>query len=359
MTAASFYILFRLLEPFLEGPPHPRNGPKGGISHSEVFNSVWKIVDAVNLCDELAFKYPASHEEQKKIAEGFLAKSYPGFTWCAGAIDCMLVWIEKPTETQCVEASVGRKKWFCGRKKKFGIALQGTCDVEGRFLDVVMEHPAWTSDFLAFTTCPLYHKLEVQGFLAEGLCFFGDKAYVNCRYMATPYRGATVGTSEDNYNFFHSQLRIRIECAFGMLVGRWGVLRKAIPATVGLRKITAMVMCLCRLHNFLINRRIEERGPSVVRPLGRPGEDLERVDNPLSGDELDIAANGGVPLEENGTPVQLLDGGYHHDDTTAAYRKQFSRRGLSGEFPREIMRDVVLNGGNRRPLPARWLNGQK
>jgi len=91
MTAASFYILFRSLEPFLEGPPHPRNGPKGGkngavsgelrlsaairhfaggssddiclvhgTSHSEVFNSVWKIVDAVNLCEELAFKCPVS-----------------------------------------------------------------------------------------------------------------------------------------------------------------------------------------------------------------------------------------------------------------------------------------------------------
>jgi len=42
-------------------------------------------------------------------------------------------------------------------------------------------------------------------------------------------------------------------------------------------------------------------------------------------------------------------------NTTEACRKQFSRRGLSGEFPREIMRDVVLNGENRRPFPARWL----
>jgi len=56
--------------------------------------------------------------------------------------------------------------------------------------------------------------------------------------------------------------------------------------------------------------------------LGRQGEtapeDLERVDDPLASDELDIAANGGVPIEENGTPVQLLDGGHHHDDTTEA-----------------------------------------
>lgn len=177
-----------------------------GVSHSEVFNSVWKVVNAVNMCPDLAFQYPSSHEAQREIAQGFFARSYPGFACCAGAIDGMLIWIEKPSDEQCARAAVGPKKWYCGRKKKFGIALQGTCDVEGRLLDVVMEHPALTSDFLAFATSPLYHQMETGNFLAPGLCLFGDNAYVNCPYMATPYRQSTVGTPEDNYNYFHSQV---------------------------------------------------------------------------------------------------------------------------------------------------------
>jgi len=177
-----------------------------GISHSEVFNSLWKVVDAVNVCPAFAIEHPSCFAEQRKIAAAFKKKSEAGFSMCAGAIGCMLVWIEKPNNDQCGIAKVGAKKWMCGRKKKFGITLQGTCDVDGRFLDVAMEHPASTSDFLAFTTSTLQFKMEEPSFLAPGLCMFGDNAHVNCRYVATPCRQSTVGTISDNYNFFHSQV---------------------------------------------------------------------------------------------------------------------------------------------------------
>ena len=98
--------------------------------------------------------------------------------------------------------------------------------------------------------------MEVPEFLAPGLCLLGDNAYVNSRYMATPF---TMQSSGDkyNYNYFHSSLRIKIECAFGMLVARWGVLRSAISAKIGLKKTPAMVICLCKLHNYCIDSRIK------------------------------------------------------------------------------------------------------
>ncbi|KAL3770316.1 hypothetical protein ACHAWO_008541 [Cyclotella atomus] len=42
-----------------------------GISHTEQFDSVWYVVDAVNKTKEFDIKYPECHEEQKKIAEDF------------------------------------------------------------------------------------------------------------------------------------------------------------------------------------------------------------------------------------------------------------------------------------------------
>jgi len=81
-----------------------------GISRSEVFNGIWKAVDAVNKCPELAFKCPESHVEQQLIADGFKGKSFPSFSVCVGAIDCMLVWIEKPNAEQCRISQVGEKK---------------------------------------------------------------------------------------------------------------------------------------------------------------------------------------------------------------------------------------------------------
>jgi hypothetical protein len=48
-----------------------------GMSHTEVFTSVWNVVDAVNSCEELAFHYPMDHNKQREIARGFRAKSMP------------------------------------------------------------------------------------------------------------------------------------------------------------------------------------------------------------------------------------------------------------------------------------------
>lgn len=52
--------------------------------------------------------------------------------------------------------------------------------------------------------------------LAKDLALFGDNAYLNSLHRATLYPN-TSGGPKDNYNFYHSQLHIRIECAFGML----------------------------------------------------------------------------------------------------------------------------------------------
>jgi hypothetical protein len=135
----------------------------------------------------------------------FMSKSKPGFHCCAGAIDGMLLWLERPSEEECDIAQCGSSKFFCCWKHKFGLNLQGTCDANGHFLDVCIGHPASTSNYLSFATSSFKQKLESPGFLADGLCIFGDNSYVNCSYMATPYKNIASGT-KDNYNNYHSQV---------------------------------------------------------------------------------------------------------------------------------------------------------
>ena len=88
-------------------------------------------------------------------------------------------------------------------------------DVRGRILDISIVHPGSTSDCLTFVGVSLFQKLE-DGILAPGLCLFGNNAYLNTPYTATPFAAVSGGT-KDSYNFYHSQLRIRIECTIGML----------------------------------------------------------------------------------------------------------------------------------------------
>jgi hypothetical protein len=109
--------------------------------------------------------------------------------------------------------------FFCGRKHKFGFNMQAICDAKGRFLEVWITAPASASDYITYIASKFYHKVSQPGFLKKGLAFFGDNAYVSNSFMATPYKNVRRG-AKDDYNFFQSQVRIRIEMSFGMLTRR-------------------------------------------------------------------------------------------------------------------------------------------
>ena len=95
------------------------------------------------------------------------------------------------------------------------------------------------------------HLTNEDTCLTSGYCLYGDNAYVNDTYMAAPYPSTSSGP-KDAYNYFHSQVRINIKCAFGLLVNRWQVLKVPLSAKISIHRINAMVCCLCKLHNYCI-----------------------------------------------------------------------------------------------------------
>ena len=177
-----------------------------GVSHASVIESIWIVVQAVNEYTPFNLEYPADHNKQLKIAQGFRAVSSVGFSNCAGAIDGILVWIHKPTAAQAEISGIGQQKFYCGRKGKFGLNCQAVADVRGRFLDLSINYGGAASDCLAFEASSLCHRLEL-GLLAPGLNLFGDNAYLNTNFMATPFPNVSKG-DKDNYNFFQSQVRL-------------------------------------------------------------------------------------------------------------------------------------------------------
>ena len=314
-----------------------------GISHTDALDSCWYVVDAVNTHPSFSIVYPDNHDVQRLIARGFSQVSAANFGCCAGAIDGILIWIHKPSAKDCIKAGCDTGKFFCGRKHKFGLNCQAVCDVRGKILDLSILYPGSTSDILAFEGMSLFNKLE-NGLLAPGLCLFGDNAYLNTPYMATPYPSISGGT-KDAYNFYHSQLRIRIECTFGMWTHRWAILRSAIPMRVTLNKTVALVCALANLHNFCI--------------------DADGGDVPLSTahDDWRNEMNGAVPLVQlpnsessrDVVPQQLLDGGNHFDDIGVRGRhnrqRQYNYAGQSEgrALPRDILHSMVADAGLTRP----------
>jgi len=187
------------------------------MSRQSVYRSVWGTTDAINATSSLSFnqnnaEFP-SHEEQEEIAEGFKMRSRAGFDKICLAVDGMLVWTVQPSRADCEELRVGKRQFHCARKDKFGMNLMAGCDHMYRFWWADIQHPGFTSDYLAFATSDIGLKLEHDNndIMKPGYTMVGDKAWVPRPWMATPIPGHCISGTDDTYNFYHLQVRITIE----------------------------------------------------------------------------------------------------------------------------------------------------
>jgi hypothetical protein len=119
------------------------------------------------------------------------------------------------------------------------------CGGRGRFLDISICLGRASADYMAFERNGLDKKLE-EGILADDLV-----CLETMRIETRPYinQGRFSSGSRDNYNFYHSQLRIGIECAMGMWTERWAILRSAMPKNQRIHKTISLVDVLAKLHN--------------------------------------------------------------------------------------------------------------
>ena len=380
MDKTSFYKLLDILEPYLpqsgadrSRPGSVRNGPitktsrlamalrycaggdpvdigdHHGVKSDEVVRSVWAVVDAIHSAPQMKIEFPRSHQEQYRVAQGFRAKSDINIDVCVGDIDGILIWIHRPSKSDIKAIKFGPAKFFCGRKKKFGLNMQAVCDADKRFLDVEIKFPGSTSDFFAFEQSNIKAMIEEEGFLRPGYCLFGDNAYVNAPYMCVPFRNVEAGTDKDAFNFFQSQVRINIECAFGILVHRFGILRKPIPNNINVQKTCSLVLALCKLHNFCIDQSDRSIDAALSRDVAHivreGGEYCPRIDE-------DGAAVWEYDEEEDRLNA-LLDGGEHRNDHSATARRRYR---WVEDLPRSRLHRVVSARGLTRPTRSSYGN---
>ena len=222
-------------------------------------------------------------------------------------------------------------------------------------MDISVLFGGCTSDTLAFELSDMKRRLDTPGFLAPGLYIFGDNAYINSHYLATPFPNVNSSEHEtkDAYNYFHSNVRIKVECAFGLLTQRWGILRKPMPRKYTVAKTVATISCLCRLHNFLINKRIQDQrqdntdnNNNIVLPSITPE------------DNIHMYMEGAVPMEEVQDTThlyapQLADVGHHTDDhnRTNMVRRAAAEAAAAGisSLPRDYLHQQVTEQHLCRP----------
>jgi DDE superfamily endonuclease len=254
-----------------------------GISKSSFYHVVWKTITAVCKADELQLKFPKTNEDIGQAKRGFASKSTDAIIDnCVGVVDGYLLRIIVPPKTE-----VGNvKSFFSGHYQCYGMNVQAVADHQCRFTFLAVSGPGVMCDREAIGETSLKELIEGLPF---GVCVIGDAAYCPTEHMVPVYAGlAKLNSKYDNFNYYASQLRIRVEMAFGIMNMKWGILGHPISCKVS--NIWWLVQGIGCLHNYCINERLLKEG------------EYDAATDP------DIPAYiPTVPHDSNGDPIELTD----------------------------------------------------
>ena len=203
-------------------------------------------INAVDFCSD--------DEQMSKVALEFARASNNVINGCIGAIDGWIVKTRKPSIKRDLHNMSDPSSYF-SRKGFFGINVQAIVDRKKRILYRNINSRGAEHDSTAFKQSSFYKWLlqNYEKLKSGGYYFIGDSAYSIKAFLITPFDNAVHGTSEDNFNFFHSSSRIMVECAFGEIDLRWGILWS--PLRFSLKHNVNVIDACMRLHNFIVDWR--------------------------------------------------------------------------------------------------------
>jgi hypothetical protein len=232
-----------------------------GASSSASYKALDDFVNAVNATPELDIKFPSSPEEWKEVNDGFKAKSSDGIMQgCVGAIDGYFQRTQTPKRQEVGNVT----SYYSGHYESHGVNCQACVRSDLSFMYFGIISPGSTNDNISY---PMAVGLrETVESLPTGMYCVADAAYTLQENLLVPYTGRDQrDPAHDAFNFYMSQLRIRVEMAFGLLTNKFRILKGRMVGS--LDRISAIVMACARLHNFIISvdGNEDERGCDEVR----------------------------------------------------------------------------------------------
>ena len=230
------------------------------VGFSTAYEIFHKVIKDWILDDRLVkingIDYCEDDERMSKVALDFANASKRVINGCIGAIDGWVVKIRKPSKKRDLKNMSDPSTYF-SRKGFFGINVQAIVDKKKRIIYRNIINRGAEHDSTAFKNSTFYKWLfdNWKKLAEKGFYFIGDSAYAIKSFLITPFDNAVHGTAEDNYNFFHSSSRIVVECAFGEIDLRWGILWS--PLRFSLKHNVNVIDACMRLHNFIVDWREE------------------------------------------------------------------------------------------------------
>ena len=256
-----------------------------GISQASFYRVVWKTITAIVLCDQLIINFPQTDDEIGRAIAGFASISTEcAIKNCVGVVDGYLMRIRVPSKKEVSNV----RSFFSGHYQCYGLNIQGVADHHSRFIYFAVAAPGVSPDRDAIAQCNLKNLIQDLPF---GVCVIGDAAYEATENLVPIYQGLDrLQQKYDNFNFFASQCRIRVEMAFGLMQMKWGILQR--PLCCSLKNVKWMAQAIARLHNFVIDERLAE-GEDPVQEVRRVAEAGQPSYHPT------------VPHDHSGNPIDL------------------------------------------------------
>jgi DDE superfamily endonuclease len=264
------------------------------LSHDPVFQSFHLVCHWVHE----TFTYPLvaaldneDAEYFNTVASHFAYSASDGiFKSCIGALDGWAVRIKRPVPTNNLRDPGA---YFC-RKGFFALNCQAICDHQKRIMWISSRHIGSCHDSVAFTDTQLYTLLEEKKSFLLKHCFFivADSAYNMESFLLVPYARPGPQSMEDAYNYYHSNCRIRIECAFGEIVMRWGIFWRTLQ--FNLEQVGDIISAAALLHNFIVDERLDEDS-QYIRCFSRTNVNPEHTEGTYDDDAYATVSDNNEP----------------------------------------------------------------
>ncbi|XP_062579744.1 putative nuclease HARBI1 [Saccostrea cucullata] len=217
--------------------------------------SVFKVVKDMTQClvnvANIHIRMPITSNELAKNMNDFsLIANMPNTIGC---IDETHIRIKSPSVDEHL---------YINRKNYHSINVQGVCDANLKFINIVAKWPDGTHDAFIWSNSALNHLFET-GRIAEGW-LLGDSGYPLRPWLLTP-----VNNPSTNYNTSHIRTRNFVERSFGVLKSHFRCLDTSGGSLLhSPRKACEITVACAVLHNMCISRRIPLPDPDP-RDTGR------------------------------------------------------------------------------------------
>ena len=284
----------------------------------------------------------------EKMAADWRRRSAGGlFNKCVGAFDGYLLRISK----SCVHKHKvsNPQKYFC-RKGFYAVNCQVCCDSHRRITWMSLSHPGACPDVVAYKQSVMCRAVE-NGLLPDEFYFIGDAAYPSSNQMLTPFNKPSLkkDVRRDGYNFYLSQLRIHIECVFGILVNRFPILQQQLKCKILENAMLTFHTCAV-LHNILVNRRIRSFNTSPTNTRLTQIPNHQRVTTLNPGDFREVPEVDETTADDICSTIQTNFDVSHTSDNDSCTESDIDNI----VNRRDSHVDKIYQAGYVRPKTTKW-----